>query len=199
VCSSSSPFELVSQNLLSLEAFPILSFYSCFCFVFCSDFTVSVFHCATAWFFHTCPNLDFTGSCSRPLVKVHVSCCCTPARVLISILPSDSVLVCTHRFLLQVSGPVSFLPFSPRATEGAAQSQSLFFYSAWRVRAEPVSPFPPAVRRSRRPVPIFVLASSASICSPFFLRLFTHGASQSLLLVFVLPDSVWLVIFLSPA
>jgi hypothetical protein len=130
------PFELVSQNLLSLEAFSILSFDSCFYFFSAVILPSQCFVVPQLGFFHTCPDLDFTGSCSRPLVMVHVSCCCTPAGVLISILPSDSVLVCSHRFLLQVSGPVSFLPFSPRATEGAAQSRSLFFCSACRVHAE---------------------------------------------------------------
>jgi hypothetical protein len=27
------------------------------------------------WNFHSCPDLDFSGSCTRPLVKFHVSSC----------------------------------------------------------------------------------------------------------------------------
>jgi hypothetical protein len=53
VCSFLPPLSWCPK-ICCLEAFSVLSFDSCFCFLFfCSDFTVSVFRCATTWFFFT--------------------------------------------------------------------------------------------------------------------------------------------------
>jgi hypothetical protein len=194
LCVVRLPPELVSQNLLSLEAFS-LSFDSCFCFIFCSDFTVSVFRCATAWFFSHVPRSGFhwfllkatgQGSCFLLLYSCVSFNFYSAVQLGVGLHASIFASVLRPGFFSAV--------FSSRNRGCGPISIAIFLFC---LESESGACFSFSTCGQALQTACADFCSHASICSPFFLRLFAHGASQSLMLVFMLPDSVWLVIFLS--